>query len=178
MSTISTLFILGISLSMDTFSISLSIGTFQISSKKILFFSILVGIMHFIFPLIGVFLGNKVINYLKIDINNLLGVILLFICLEIIIDLIKKEDKVISLNIINLLLLAVTVSLDSFSTGLCLNALTTNYILASTIFCISSISFTILGLIIGKYSNKKLGKYANLLGFILLFIIGIYHLFL
>jgi len=51
---------IGVSLSMDTFSISLSLGTFNISKRKTLFLSILVGIMHFFMPLFGTILGTKI----------------------------------------------------------------------------------------------------------------------
>ena len=93
MPTLISLFIIGVSLSMDTFSISLSIGTFNISTKKVLFLSILVGVMHFIMPFLGVNLGSKIIAFLNINVNFLLGIILLFIAVEMTIDLIKHEEK-------------------------------------------------------------------------------------
>lgn len=177
MSTIISLFILGISLSMDTFSISLSIGTFNITNKKIILFCFLVGLMHFLMPLIGTMLGSKIINYLQINVNFLLGIILLFISIEMILDIIKKDNKVFILNIFNMFLLSLSVSLDSFSTGLCLSAITSNFILSGIIFSVCASTFTFLGLLIGKYSGERLGVYANVLGIVLLFILGLLHIF-
>lgn len=176
MSILISLFILGISLSMDTFSISLGINTFNISKRLAYTYCILVGLMHFIMPIIGFFLGNKIINILHIDVNFLLGIILLFIGIEMIIDLKKENDKY-EFNIISLFILSISVSLDSFSTGLCLSAITNNYILAGFIFSICAASFTFLGYIIGKYSKEKFGIYAKFLGIILVLIISVYHLF-
>ncbi len=172
-----SLLLIGISLSMDTFSISLGIGTYNISKKKIIFLCLLVGIMHFFMPLIGSFFGSKIILFLNINVNFLLGIILLFIGVEMTIDLIKDDDNFFELNLFNMFLVSLSVSLDSFSTGLGLEAITTNNYLSGLIFSICASIFTFLGLIIGKYSSKKLGSYANIIGIFLLVILGLFHIF-
>ena len=177
MSIIISLFMIGVSLSMDTFSISLSLGTFNISKKKTVFLSLLVGVMHFFMPLFGTFLGNKITTFLNINVNFLLGLILIIIGIEMIIDLIKVEEKYFELSLFNMFLVSLSVSLDSFSTGLGLSAITTNYVLSGVIFSICAASFTFLGLLIGKYSNEKIGVISNILGIILLFILGFSHIF-
>jgi len=176
-SIIISLFIIGVSLSMDTFSISLSLGTFGCSKHKAVFLSILVGIMHFFMPLFGTFLGNKITTFLNINVNFLLGLILMIIGLEMIVELIKNEEKSFDLSIFNMLLISLSVSLDSFSTGLGLSAITDNYILSGLIFSCCASSFTFLGLLIGKYSSNKIGIISNILGIILLFILGFLHIF-
>lgn len=177
MSILISLFIIGVSLAMDTFSISLSIGTFNISKKKTIFLCILVGIMHFFMPLFGSIIGNKIILFLNINVNFLLGIILLFIGVEMIVDLLKSEEKYFELNFFNMLLVSISVSLDSFSTGLGLSAITENFLLSGIIFSVCAASFTFLGLLIGKYSGEKLGVYANIFGIILLIFLGLIHIF-
>ena len=172
-----TLLLIGISLSMDTFSISLSLGTFNVTKKKMITLSSIVGVMHFFMPIIGFSLGSKVITFLNINSNFLLGIILLLIAIEMIISLFKKEEKIFTLNLINMLLISLSVSLDSLSTGFGLEAITNDIILAGFIFSICSFSFTFIGLLIGKYSNEKLGIYGNVLGIILLLIISLLHIF-
>lgn len=162
---------------MDTFSISLSLGTFDISKRKVYIYSIFVGLLHFIMPLIGNYFGIKIVTYLNININLLLGIILLLISIEMFIDLIKKEDKLIDLNYFKLFLLGITVSLDSFSLGLGISAITNNLLMASTIFSLLAALFTFLGIIIGKYTSNKIGNYAKTFGIMLLFIISIIHIF-
>lgn len=177
MSIIISLFIIGVSLSMDTFSISLSIGTFNITKKKVIFLCILVGIMHYFMPLIGTILGNKITTFLNINVNFLLGIILLFIGVEMIFDLIKKEEKFFELKFFNMILVSISVSLDSFSTGLGLSAITNNFLLSGLIFSVCAASFTFLGLLIGKYSSERLGVFAQIIGIILLIILGLFHIF-
>ena len=177
MSILVSLLLIGISLSMDTFSVCLSIGTFRISQKKIIFLCTLVGIMHFFMPLFGSLLGGKIITFLNINVNFLLGIILLFIGIEMIIELIKQDDKYFELNLFNMFLISLSVSLDSFSTGLGLSAITNDVFLSGVIFSICAASFTFLGLLIGKYSHEKLGIYGNILGIILLLVLGLFHIF-
>ncbi len=162
---------------MDTFSVFLSIGTFEISKKKILFLCIFIGLLHFIMPIIGNYIGDKIITYLDINVNILLGIILIFIGLEMLISLIKDEDKTFDLSLINMFLLSLSVSLDSFSTGIGISAITNNYLLSGAIFSVCAASFTFLGYLIGKYSSNKIGIYANIFGIIILLCIGLLHIF-
>ncbi len=176
MKEIITILIIAIALSMDTFSLSLGIGTCNLPKKKMFLFSIIVGIMHFLMPLIGNFVGDKLITLFTINSNFLLGIILIYLSITMLIDLLKQEEKLINLKVLNMFLFAFGVSIDSFSTGLGLQAITNNMIPTVMIFSLTSFCFTYLGLLIGKYANKLLGKYTTAFGAILLIIIGLHHL--
>ncbi|MBQ6687388.1 MAG: manganese efflux pump [Bacilli bacterium] len=172
-----TLFSVGLALSMDTFSLSLGLGTFNISNRKALLLALIVGIMHFLMPYLGMLLGNTLISIFKINNNFLLGLILIAISLEMLFDLLKKENRAFNLSLIGMFFFALGVSLDSFSTGIGLNAITHNIYMAMGIFSICSFCFTYIGLILGKYCNHILGVYSSVLGSLLLLTIGILHLF-
>lgn len=171
-----TILVIAVALSMDTFSLSLGIGTCNLTKKKMLTFSIIVGIMHFIMPLLGNLIGNTIISVFTINSNFLLGVILIYLALTMLLDLLKQEEKRVDLKIANMILFAFGVSIDSFSTGLGLQAITSNMLSAVMIFSLTSFCFTYLGLLIGKYASKILGTYATIFGAILLILIGIIHL--
>ena len=177
MKEILTILIIAIALSMDTLSLSLGIGTGNISKKRCLIFSCLVGIMHFIMPLIGSFIGLKLVELFMLKSNFLLGIILIYLAITMLIEIIKPDDKPKNLKLFNMFLFAVGVSIDSFSAGIGLNAITNNMIFAVIIFSITSFCFTYIGLLIGKYANRLLGVYATIFGAILLLIIRIFHLF-
>lgn len=176
MSHLFSIILIGIALSMDTFSLSLSVGILDVNNKQAFNLSLIVGIMHFIMPFIGMFLGNKLIKFLELKADILLGVILLLIAIQMFIDLIKKEELSFNLSFMGMFLFALGVSLDSFSVGIGLEALTHNIYLAMLIFSICSFSFTFFGVILGRYASKIMGTYANILGIIILFILGISHL--
>lgn len=171
-----SILLIGISLSMDTFSLSLSLGSLVKENIYLKFFPFLVGVFHFFMPIIGNLIGMQIIKTFDIASNIILGLILIFLGINLAIHYFKDEEIKINLNFLSIILLAFSVSLDSFSVGIGINNLTTKYFLSSMIFSICSFSFTVMGIIIGKYSNKYIGKYANLLGIILLLVLGIYHL--
>ncbi len=166
----------GIALSMDAFSLSLTFGTLNITKKNIFFFSITTALFHFFLPLLGLALGTKALSTLPINPNDLLGIILLILGIKIIYDMLSKEEPTFSLNIFGYLLFAILVSFDSFTTGIGLPAITTNFLLSSTTFSLTSGFFTSLGCIISKKVSSKLGKKANYLGLTILIILGLYYL--
>lgn len=172
-----SIILVGIALSMDTFSLSLGIGAFNITNKKAIKLSLIVGSMHFLMPFIGMLIGDKLIEWFSLKCDILLGIILLIIAIEMIIDLIRHEEEKFNLSLIGMLFFALGVSLDSFSVGLGIKAITDNIYLAMIIFSICSATFTYIGLIVGKFANKLIGRYANILGIIILLILSIHHLF-
>lgn len=171
-----SIILIGIALSMDTFSLSLGVGMFNVSNKKALKLAIIVGIMHFIMPFLGMIVGDKLIQIFEIKYDILLGFILIIIALQMIVDIIRHEEEKFQLNTLGMFLFAFGVSLDSFSLGLGLKAITSNIYLAMLIFAICSSLFTYFGVFIGRFANKHLGIYANILGAIILFILGLMHL--
>ena len=169
--------LIGISLSMDTFSLSLTLGTIS-ENKLIKILPLFVGIFHFFMPILGNIIGVALINLLNLASNIILGTVLIVLGINLAIHYFKDESAEINLNIIGILIFALSVSIDSFSVGLGINDITNNYYIASVIFALCSASFTYLGIIIGKYSSKLIGKYAIILGIFLLLILGIFHLFI
>lgn len=174
MNTILTMFLIGLSLSMDTFSLALCYGTLNISKIKTIILSITVGVFHFFMPLLGLTIGNIVINNIIVDGKYIILIILSFIGIDMILSSFKNEEKKLLTSFIGILLFAFSVSIDSFSTGLGLNLMTDNIISAVTIFSLTSAIFTFLGIKLGKCLSDKFGKYACIGGGIVLIILGIF----
>ncbi len=171
-----SIILIGIALSMDTFSLSLGVGMFNVSNKKALKLAGIVGLMHFIMPFLGMMLGEQLIHIFEIKYDILLGFILIIIALQMIIDIIRHEEEKFNLSLIGMFVFAFGVSLDSFSLGLGLKAITSNIYLAMSVFAICSALFTYFGVVVGRFANKLLGTYANILGAIILFVLGLMHL--
>lgn len=168
-------FVIAISLSMDAFSLSLAYGTLNIPKKEINLLSIIVGIYHFFMPLVGLFIGSKIINFLPIKPNTVVFLVLLFIGVQMIVESFKQK-KVTNLKYSELFLFGLAVSLDSFSVGLGLNTIYPNPYICSLIFSLSSFIFTYLGLHLGKKISTIIGKISTRIGGISLIIIGILYL--
>ena len=170
------LLLIGISLSMDTFSLSLSLGTFNIAKKKSVLFSCVVGFFHFVMPMLGLALGTTIERFLIVNPDKLLFIIFLFIAIEMIVDLISKEEKKYDFSILNMIIYAFSVSIDSLTVGIGISKIVSFPILASLIFSFTSALFTMTGLLIGQYSCKKLGKISKIIGLTIIIILSIVHL--
>lgn len=170
------LLMIGISLSIDAFSVSTCIGMCNLTFKKTLNTSMLIGLFHFIMPLIGVFISYQIKRILLIDSDIILGIILLLLSLQLFIEYLKPSNKEITLNKYGALFFALGVSIDSFTIGLGLSAITDNLLLSSTIFSLCSFSFTFLGLTLGRYINMLFKKYSYLIGTLVLFVLGMIFL--
>lgn len=167
---------IAVSLSMDAFSLSLAYGTLNLEKKYIKTQSIIVGIYHFIMPLLGLTIGNIIIKKIPIQPEIIVCIVLSFIGIEMIIDTFKKEENIKKMTLKEQVLFGLAVSIDSFSVGIGLEAITNNYILSVSIFSLSSLIFTYIGLILGKRINSLLGKISTLIGGIILLLIGIMYI--
>lgn len=172
-----TLILIAVSLSMDAFSLSLLYGTEGINKKDKLILSIIVGIYHFIMPLIGLGIGIFATSKLIINTNKLVGIILSLISIEMIISSFKNKEQKFLLSIPGYILFGLSVSVDSLTTGIGLSAITSNYILSSSIFSIISFIFTFLGLNLGNILNQKYGKISTVIGGLILLLFGIIYIF-
>jgi len=172
-----TLFLIGCSLSMDAFSLALLYGMQGISLRDSITLSIIVGIYHFVMPLLGSEIGSIVFSYIKVSSNLVVFLILLFIGLNLVKSSFENKEVVPKLSIYNYLLFGLAVSIDSFSVGIGLETITDMHIESSFIFMICSSIFTFIGLITGKKINQLFGKIATIIGGITLIIISITYLF-
>lgn len=168
--------LIGISLSMDAFSLALAYGTLNLKNKDINLLSIIVGLYHYFMPLLGMFVGKKIINLLPISSNFLVFIVLFLIGIQMIIESFKEEKEIKKLNLFEMILFGLAVSIDSFSLGLGLKTLYKNPYISALVFSISSMLFTYIGLKLGKKINQKIGNISTIFGGITLIIIGIIYL--
>lgn len=119
-----TIFLIAVSLSMDAFSLALIYGTQGITKKDKLLLSLIVGVYHFIMPLIGVIIGNLITSKILINTNILVGIILSLIAVEMIISSFKETNNKFLLTFPSYLIFGLSVSIDSLTTGIGLSLIT------------------------------------------------------
>lgn len=175
MNTFLVLLLVGISLSMDVFALSIFLGTIS-TKKRSIFFSLFVGMFHFIMPIIGAVVGFKLTNIITLNGEFIFGIILLLLSIQIFINIFKKENPDYKISYYELILLAFSVSLDSFTIGFGLSISDSYTLYSSLVFSICSVTFAYLGLLIGKYFNEKIGVYSKVIGAFILFIFALIHL--
>ena len=160
---------------MDAFSLALIYGTQGIAKKDKLLLSLIVGVYHFIMPLIGVIIGNLITSKILINTNILVGIILSLIAVEMIISSFKETNNKFLLTFPSYLIFGLSVSIDSLTTGIGLSLITNKYVISSLIFAITSLSFTYLGVNIGDKLNQKYGKMSTIIGGTILLLLGILY---
>ena len=170
-----SIFLIGLALSMDAFSIALSLGINNLSSIKRMLIPIVVGFMHFIMPSIGLFLGNQLFNIFNVNSKLIVSLIMFYLAFMMFIDRNKEEKKIIT-SYLSIFLFAFSVSIDSFSVGLGLSGLTDKFFLSFIIFSLCSGCITYMGLLIGKYSVRFLKEKAVYLGILILLSLAIVNL--
>ena len=172
MSSFYTVLLIGLSLSMDAFSLALVYGMIGITNKKKLILSIIVGLFHFIMPLIGLTLGIFIDRISFINLHLIAAIILIYIGIDLIISNLKAT-KTSSLSIMGLLMFSLSVSIDSLTIGIGLKAITDEYLVSAITFSICSFILTYIGLILGNIVGNKIGIYSKMVGGIILIIIAI-----
>lgn len=169
--------LIAVSLSMDAFSLALAYGTLCLDKKQIFKLSLIVGIYHFFMPLLGMFIGGNILRILPLKPDFIVFLILSIIGVQMIFESFKEEKKVELKSIVQLLIFGLAVSIDSFSVGIGLEAISDNFIMCSCLFSLISFVFTYLGLILGKKINLLIGKVSTVIGGVVLVLIGIIYLF-
>lgn len=170
------LLVLAFSLSMDAFSLSLAYGTLNLEKKDRLRLSLVVGLYHFFMPLLGLTIGKLLFSFFPVDLDFIILIVLGFIGIEMIIESFK-EIEVKQITKKDLLFFGFAVSLDSFSVGIGIQAITSHFFLASFLFSFFSFFFTYIGLFLGHKAHERLGKVSTFFGGIVLIIIGFFAYF-
>jgi len=168
--------IIGISLSMDAFSLALAYGTVGMIKKREVLLSMIVGVFHFFMPLLGLYFGSVIARYFFFDISLLASIIFIIIGLEMVSSSFRDKELNILVSFLSFLLFGLSVSIDSFTTGIGLSSISNNYIMVCFIFAFVSMLFTYFGLRSGFKLNQNYGKYATIFGGGILVILGIIYL--
>lgn len=168
--------ITALSLSMDAFSLSLLYGTLGMRKEEKLILSFIVGIFHFIMPLLGNTFGNFIFNYIDVNPDIIVFIILSFIGVQMIISSFRKTEEVHLMRFSEYFLFAFAVSIDSFSVGITFTNMTYNILFSCLLFSFFSLFFTLIGLIIGNKIEKLVGKLSTIIGGTILILISISYI--
>lgn len=167
------LIITAISLSMDAFSLSILYGTLGMRKKDKFILSFIVGIFHFIMTLLGKCFGNLIFEFIDVNPDLIVCLILSFIGMEMILSSFENNNDIHLMSFSEYFLFAFAVSVDSFSVGITFTNMSYNYILSSFIFSFFSFLFTLIGLFIGNKIEKLVGKLSTLIGGVILVLVGV-----
>lgn len=161
--------LIGISLSLDAFSLIIAISiNYKVSLKK---YPITVGIYHFIMPILGYFIKNIFNKVISIPSD----IIFILIIIYLIINMLQSLKKETEIKYINHIVFGFIVSLDALSVGLILDK--SNMLLASFIFMFISSIFTFIGIKIGNLNKDVDKNITTCISICILLVILVYKLF-
>ena len=172
--------LIAIALSIDSFAVSVSNGLVisKLSINKSIFISVLFGAFHIIMIYAGWFLGKSIEQFVK-DYGNILSFSLLsFIGLKMIVESFKKDElKKNDINSLTIITQAFAVSIDALILGISFAFLHIKIAVPSLVIGVVTSAFSIVGLYIGKFIGDKFRKISEIIGGIILILIGLNTLF-
>ena len=160
-----SLLFMAFALGMDAFSVSLGMGMQQLRLKRVAIIGIAIGMFHIFMPFFGILLGQAISGSIGDFTTIAGGCLLIAIGIQMIINaFIHEESKLMQPIGFGLLIIAFTVSLDSFSVGLSLGMSGVKTAVALILFGAMSTLLTWAGLLLGRKVHHFLGVYSELLG--------------
>ncbi|WP_323735454.1 manganese efflux pump MntP family protein [Methanosphaera sp. ISO3-F5] len=172
-----SVFLIAVALAMDAFSVSITKGFTQkeLTNTQILWYGIFFGGFQAIMPLLGYFCGSTISSFIAF-IAPLIGFILLLIIgLNMIRESLSNDEEEITdkFSFKEVTLLAIATSIDAFAVGLTFAFINTNPLFPSFLIGIVAFLFSIIGIYIGKKLGNIFGDKFQIIGGIILIIIGI-----
>ncbi len=173
-------FFLGLGLAMDATAVSMTNGMNEakMNLKKILFISLMFGLFQGLMPLCGYFAGHFFIKYIENIIPIIALIILVFLGLKMILDTILTKDdsseKNISITFKVIFLQTIATSIDALSVGVTFsNYAVDEALISSSIIALVTFLICILGHYIGKIFGNKFNNKAQIIGGLILIVIGL-----
>ena len=169
------LFIIGVGLSMDAFAVSVCKGlsTRKLRSNNYLTVGVYFGGFQALMPLIGYYLGYYFKNIIT-DFDHWIAFILLgFIGFNMIMESRKEENLDSRFDFKTMIPLAVATSIDALAIGVTFAFLNVNIFLAISIIGCTTFILSMIGLKVGNIFGKKYKQRAELVGGIILVLMGI-----
>lgn len=171
------IFAIGMALAMDAFAVSICKGLSmkKMNWKNAIIIGLYFGAFQALMPVIGYFLGTTLSGFVE-KIDHWIAFILLSIIGGNMIkestdnEVEKRNDKV---DFKTMLVLAIATSIDAMAVGVTFAFLKTNLVLAISIIGVITFIISVLGVVIGNKFGDKFQNKAELVGGIVLIIIGL-----
>ncbi|MFM5883665.1 Putative Mn2+ efflux pump MntP [Methanobrevibacter gottschalkii] len=169
--------LIAVALAMDAFSVSMTKGFTQknLSKSQILYYGLFFGGFQALMPVLGYFCGNAIASIVE-TLASIIGFILLLgIGLNMIRESLSSDDEEITdvFSFKEVTLLAIATSIDAFAVGIAIALLKDPILISSIIIGAVAFIFSVSGIFIGKKIGHFVGDKFQILGGVILILIGI-----
>lgn len=170
-------FLVAVALAMDAFSVSMTKGFTQkqLTNSQIVYYGLFFGGFQALMPILGYFCGNVIAGIVE-SLAPIIGFILLLaIGLNMIRESLTGDDEEITdhFSFREVTLLAIATSIDAFAVGITIALLKDPILISSLIIGVVAFAFSIAGIFIGKKLGDYVGDKFQILGGVILILIGI-----
>lgn len=169
-------FILAVALSMDAFAVSIGLGTKNRGDLKTLALKagIFFGIFQAIMPFIGYLCGLGLKEFIDQYDHIVAFLLLVAIGAKMIYEAFNEniEENIHQVTNKLLLTLAIATSLDAMAAGFSLHQFDTNIFLSISIIGLTTFVFSYIGIFFGNHGGEKYESKAEILGGVILILIG------
>ncbi|MHA6532668.1 manganese efflux pump MntP [Paenibacillus sp. BAC0078] len=178
-----TVAIMAIALGMDAFSLGVGIGMKGIRLLHVLQLSLLVAFFHVLMPLLGLFTGSYVGHLLGQVTAYVAGGLLVLLGGHMVFNSFRDNESYSYRHFMDhrsfwgMLLIALSVSIDSFSVGVSLGMFVNSIVLTVLAFGATGGLMSITGLLLGRRVSRGLGVYGEALGGAILLAFGLLFIF-
>ena len=168
--------VIAIGLAMDAFAVSLGVSASRenMGIRPTFRLSFHFGLFQFFMPIIGWFIGYEIVDYLKLNIWIAFG-LLVFVGTRMILVGIrnhpveKKDDLTKGMSLV---ILSLATSIDALAIGFSLAMLRLDIWYPSVIIGVITAMLSLLAIYLGKKLNYKFGNKMEIIGGLILLIIG------
>lgn len=173
-----TLSLIAVGLSVDSFAVSLSCGLImcEITFRKAMIIAFSMAFFQAMLPLLGWFLGSSVSAYM-IDYDHWVSFgLLTFISGKMIYESLTEEETKKKTNPLDpryLIGISLATSIDAFIIGIGFAFMHVNLVASTIIIGAITFFFCMAGVFFGKKTGLKFGRKVEILGGIILFLIGL-----
>ncbi|MEK8131673.1 manganese efflux pump [Paenibacillus filicis] len=170
--------LLALALGLDALSLGLGIGMRGIRKRDIALISFIIALFHVLMPLAGLWMGGYISLMLGKVATACGGVLLLLLGGHMVVNTLRKEESA-GYNpstLWGMLLLAFSVSVDSFSVGISLGMFSGDVWLTVLMFGAAGGLMSVAGLLLGRRVGSWIGEYGEALGGVILVGFGIHFL--
>jgi putative Mn2+ efflux pump MntP len=168
--------ILAVALSMDAFAVSIGLGSKHLQRTKslALMAAIYFGLFQALMPMIGFLGGKGVLGWVEDYAHWIAFFLLMLIGGKMIYESVSEgiEEDIAQITHKVMLILAIATSIDAMAAGFTLTLMEVNPFLACGIIGITTFLFSWIGVFVGAKSGTWLESKAELLGGVILILIG------
>jgi len=170
-----TMIIIAAGLSMDSFAVSVVNG-FCIRNFKpgrVMLIAFSSALFQTVMPVAGWFAGGAIATYIQSADHWVAFTLLLYLGVRMILSGGGNDNRSREINTAQILTQSFATSIDALAVGLSLAVLKVNILIPAVIIGVTTFLFSIAGIVTGRYSGKRFKRGSEMIGGVILILIGL-----